>query len=274
MTRHGQHVWSCGLFFCLGFLLTTLPAWADACRWAEGTGKVAADVLSTAEARQLVLRQARAAAIAEAVGVEVYSETLTRDFMLSGDFVRTLLKGYVQQEKVIQWTQEKYQPDPKESPIPILRVTLRACIVPVSEKKDPGFRLNTTVNKSVFMPGEKARLEIRSTRPAHVTIFNLTEDDHVRLYGEPALGLPLMVDARTPATFPPPGVALTMELPAGQTRASEAFILVGTKAEDRIHLPLIGNPDGILSLADFYGGLSSVQTHVVEEIVPYTIVSR
>jgi hypothetical protein len=144
----------------------------------------------------------------------------------------------------------------------------------VSEKKDPGFRLNATVNKSVFIQGEKARLEVRSTRPAHVTLFNLTEDDHVRLYSDPAFGLPLMVDARTPATFPPPGVILTMELPAGQTRASEAFIVVGTRAEDRIHLPLAGNPDGILSLADFYGGLSSIQTHVVEEIVPYTIVSR
>ncbi len=250
------------------------PAVADDCRIGEGTGRVAADVLSGAEARQLALRQARAAAIANALGVEVISATLVRDYTLSSDFVRTLVKGYVKREQVLRWETESYQPSPKESPIPILRVSLRACVSPLLEKRDPGFSLKATVNKSVFTPGEKARLEIRSTRPAHVTIFNLTDDDKVRVYGGPAMGLPLSVLPDAPHFFPPPGVSLIMELPSGQARASEAFILVATRAEDHIRLPLATDPEGSLPLAEFYGGLSLVQADIIEEIVPYSIIGR
>lgn len=235
---------------------------------------MAADVLSTAEARQLALRQARSAAIADALGVEIKSATLVRDYMLAADFVRTLVKGYVTREQVVRWDQDRYQPSPKESPIPILRVTLRACVVPVAEKRDPGFGLKATLNKPVFMPGEKAKLEVNSTRPAHVTIFNLTDDDKVRLYGGVVMGLPLQVLPGTPSRFPPPGVSLVMELPPGQIRASEAFIVVATRAEDRIQLPLAGDPDGILPLTEFYDRLSVVQADIIEEIVPYAIIGK
>ncbi len=249
-------------------------AWAENCRWAEGTGKVAVDTLTPTEAKQVALRQARAAAIAEAVGVEVRANTLTRDYMLAGDFVRTLVQGYVKREQVVKWTQETYQLFPKDSPIPILRVTLRACVVPVEKKQDPGFSLRATVNKGVFNPGEQARVEIAATRPAHVTIFNLLEDDRVQVYGGAAMGFPLSVDPRRPVTFPPPGVSLTMELPSNQTRASEAFIVVATKAEERIELPLAQHANETVSLAEFYSGLVDIQTHIVEEIVPYMIVGR
>jgi hypothetical protein len=255
-------------------VLFPYPAQAEDCRWGEGVGRVAADVLSTAEARQLALRQARSAAIADALGVEVTSATLVRDYMLAADFVRTLVKGYVKREQVVRWDQERYQPSPKDSPIPILRVTLRACVVPVAEKRDPGFGLKATLNKPVFTPGEKAKLEVRSTRPAQVTIFNLTDDDKVRLYGGAAMGLPLQVFPGVTGRFPPPGVSLVMELPPGQVRASEAFIIVATKAEDRIHLPLTGNPEGAIPLTDFYDRLSVVQADVIEEIVPYAIIGR
>jgi hypothetical protein len=262
-----------GLSLLLGIELTH-SAQPEDCRWGEGVGRVAADVLSTAEARQLALRQARSAAIADALGVEITSATLVRDYMLAADFVRTLVKGYVKREQVVRWDQDRYQPSPKESPIPILRVILRACVVPVAEKRDPGFGLRATLNKPVFTPGEKAKLEVNSTRPAHVTIFNLTDDDKVRLYGGAAMGLPLQVLPGTPGRFPPPGVSLVMELPPGQTRASEAFIIVATRTEDRIRLPLAANPDGILPLADFYDRLSVVQADIIEEIVPYAIIGR
>ncbi|MGE3153437.1 MAG: hypothetical protein AB7G48_07415 [Nitrospiraceae bacterium] len=249
-------------------------AMAEDCRWGQGVGRVAADVLSTAEARQLALRQARSAAIVDALGVEVKSATLVRDYMLAADFVRTLVMGYVTREQVVKWDQERYQPTPKNSPIPILRVTLRACVLPVAKKRDPGFTLTAKLDKVVYTPGDKARLEVHSTRPAHVTIFNLTDDDHIRLYGGPAMGLPLQVLPGVPGRFPPPGVSLVMELPPGQVRASEAFILVATKAADRIQLPLTGNPEAILSLADFYHRLSVVQADIIEEIVPYAITGR
>ena len=86
------------------------------------------------------------------------------------------------------------------------------------------------------------------------------------------MGFPLMVDARTAVTFPPPGVSLAMELPQGPTRALEAFIVVATKTEDHVDLPLSHDVAGTLSVAEFYAALASIQRDIIEEIVPYAII--
>ncbi len=169
----------------------TQEAPAADCIWAEGTGSVAGDVLTPQEAKQLALRQARAQAIEKAVGVEVRAETIVRDFAVASDFIKTLTKGYVRSEQVVRWEQDRYQPRGTETPIPIYRVTVKACVLPITTLRDPGFFVTATVNKVVFAPGEKASLAVKSTRRADITIFNLTADDQVRPYeGAPWMGLP------------------------------------------------------------------------------------
>src|ERR1051325_8660245 len=129
--------------------LSGLPALTNAsdCIWVEGTGSVAGDVLMPQEARQLALRQARAQAIEKAVGVEVRAETVVRDFAVASDFIKTLTKGYVRSEHVVRWEQERYQPRANETPIPIYRVTLRVCVLPIATLRDPGFLVTATLNK-------------------------------------------------------------------------------------------------------------------------------
>lgn len=245
------------------------------CTWAEGTGSVAGDVLTPQEAKQLALRQARAQAIEKAVGVEVRAETVVRDLALASDFIKTLTKGYVRSEQVVRWEQDRYQPRANETPIPIYRVTVKACVLPIGTLRDPGFLVTATVNKVVFAPGEKARLEVRSTRPAEITIYNLTADDQVRPYDSaPWMGLPMKLDAAVTGTFPPTGVALEMELPKGHPRTSEAFIVVATKRADHVALPLKVGKQGTVSLPEFYAMLAAVETDIVETIVPYSIVGR
>jgi hypothetical protein len=253
------------------------PALARAadCIWAEGTGSVAGDVLTPQEARQLALRQARAQAIEKAVGVEVRAETIVRDFALASDFIKTLTKGYVRSEHVVRWDQERHQPRANETPIPIYRVTLKACVLPVATLRDPGFFVTATVNKVVFTPGEKASLAVKSTRPAAITIYNLTADDQVRPYdGAPLMGLPLQLEASEIGMFPPTGVSLVMELPTGHSRTSEAFIIVATKRADHVVLPMHVGTQGTVSLPEFYAALAAVEADVVETIAPYSIVGR
>jgi len=245
------------------------------CIWAEGMGVVSGDLLKPQEAKLLALRQARAQAIEQAVGIEVRAETLVRDFMVASDFIKTLTKGYVQSEQVVRWDQERYQKKANEASIPIYRVTLRVCVRPLATLHDPGFTVTATVNKVTFAPGEKARLDVTSTRQAEIMVFNLTADDRVRPYDRlPWMGLPLRLEASEHGTFPPTGVALVMELPPGYPHTSEAFILVATKQADHVVLPLPVGTEGTVSLPEFYATLATVEADVVETIVPYSIIGR
>lgn len=270
------------LLMVLAMVLGVLPEMATAarasaadCIWAEGTGLVSGDLLKPQEAKQLALRQARAQAIEKAVGIEVRAETLVRDFVVASDFIKTMTKGYVQSEQVVRWDQDRYQKKVNEAPIPIYRVTLRACVKPLASFHDPGFMVTATVNRATFSPGEKARLNITSTRPVEIRIFNLTADDRVQPYDSlPWMGLPLRLEPSERGTFPPTGVALVMELPPGYPRTSEAFILVATKQADRVVLPMPVGTEGTVSLPEFYAALATVEADLVETIVPYTIIGR
>lgn len=262
-------------------LLGSLTTWASQalaadCKWAEGTGSVAADVLTAGEAKQLALRQARAMAVARATGVEVRSQTVVKDFMLAGDFIKTLSRGYVRAEQVLRWEQEKYQPTSTDTPIPIFKVQIKACVLPRASLRDPEFLVQAALNKPVYLPGEKATLTVTSSRRAHVAIFNLTADDRVGVYmGQPGIGPPLMLEPNQAATFPPSGISLVMELPQGQARTAEAFLIVATKAELVVALPLrLAGRNATLSLTDFYASLANIDADVVEAIVPYSIIGR
>lgn len=261
-------------FFGVALLFSGNAFGAPTCVWGEGKGRATVEALTLEEAKQLAIRQARSSAMAQAIGIEVRSDTLTHDFVLAGDFVRTLVRGYIQQEEVLEWTEEKYQPSPGEAPIPILRVTLRACVLPATEKRDPGFKLKISLDKSVYRAGEKARVEVSSTRQALITIYNLTSDDRVMVYGGAGINFPQAIAPQSPLVFPPRGIALTMELPPGQNRTSEAFIVVGAINDGKADLPFLRQGGTDLSLAEFYSALAMVQGQVVEEIVPYSVISR
>jgi hypothetical protein len=93
--------------------------------------------------------------------------------------------------------------------------------------------------------------------------------------GQPGIGPPLLVEPNSPQTFPPRGVSLVMELPPGQPRTAEAFLIVATKAEQDVAWPFRLTSRGTtISLAEFYAGLAEIESDVVDTIVPYSIVGR
>jgi hypothetical protein len=251
------------------------PVGKSTCIWEEGKGEVVADLMTPQEAKQLALRQARSQAIEKAVGIEVKKGTITRDFTFAGQFIESLAKGRVESEQAPRWEQDQYQKKRNDEPIPIYRVTLKACVRPLATLHDPGFTLTATLNKGTFVSGERARLEIKSSRPVDVMIFNLTADDRVYPYDrQPELGLPLRLKSSEPGSFPPTGVSLEMRLPPGQVRTSEAFIVVATKQTDHMVLPLRIDAEGTLSLTEFHAMLANVESDLVDTFVPYSILGR
>jgi hypothetical protein len=105
-----------------------------------------------------------------------------------------------------------------------------------------------------------------------MTIFNLTGDDHMRLYGGGSHGAAASNMARHPGELSAAGGLVDHGTPPWSDAGFGS--LVATKAEDRIHLPLTANAEGVLPLAEFYDRLSVVQADVIEEIVPYAVIGR
>lgn len=255
------------------FVLPILPAYAAECKWAEGKGEVAIEGITPAEARNLAISQARSNAIEKEIGAEVKGESLVKDYSLLGDFIRSLSRGYIREEKVIRWEQDKFQPSPQDLPIPIFRVFISACVEPSKALKDKWFQVKVNINKTAFNEGEKASLTIKSSRKAYINIFNLTAEDKVQFYHQPPyLNMPIAIDADETISFPAKGVSLEMSVPRGHKRAAEAFIIVATT--DNVSLPLVFDGKTDMSLTDFYNGLLSVEGDVVEEMVVYSVERR
>lgn len=252
------------------FIFPILPAYAAECKWAEGKGEVAIEGITPAEAKNLAIRQARSNAIEREIGAEVKGESLVKDYSLLGDFIRSLSRGYIRDEKVIRWEQDKFQPSPQDPPVPIFRVFIKACVEPSKALKDKGFQVKVNINKTAFNEGEMASLTIKSSRKAYINIFNLTAKDRVQYYHQPPyINMPVAVDADETMHFPPKGVSLEMSVPSGHKRAAEAFIIVATI--EKVSLPLIFGGNTELSLTDFYNGLLSVEGDMLEEMVVYSV---
>lgn len=265
------------LLFSVMLLLVfpILPAYAAECKWIDGKGEVAIEGITPAEARNLAIRQARSNAIEREIGAEVKGESLVKDYSLLGDFIRSLSRGYIREEKIIKWEQDKFQPSPQDAPVPIFRVFISACVEPSKSLRDKGFQVKANINKTAFNEGEKekATLTIKSSRKGYINIFNLTAEDRVQYYHQPPyINMPVAVDADETVNFPAKGVSLDMSVPKGHKRAAEAFIVVATT--DNISFPLVFNGKTDMSLTDFYKGILSVEGDIVEEMVVYSVERR
>lgn len=253
---------------CVLFFAST--SFAAQCVWVQGKGEVVAENFTPAEARGLAVRQARYEAIEKVVGVQVAGATLVKDFSFAGDFVKSMSRGFIKEEKIIRWEQDKHQTSEQSPPVPIIRVFLEACVEPARLLKDKGFQVRANINKPVFYEGEKAVLEIVSSRKAFVNIFNLTADDRVLYYHQPPhIIMPMLLEPGEKVTFPPRGVSLEMSVLPAYKKATEAFIVVASSLN--INMPLIFNGRTEFSLTEFYNGILSGEGDMAEEMVIYSV---
>jgi len=199
------------------------------CQWEKGKGEAAIAEVTAEEAQQLALRRARADAVAKVAGVEIQATTLVRDATLAGQFIRTLLQGYIIKEKTTWGEPGVFREGPDKPPIILYRVEVEACVIPQREGRDSYFTVKADLNKRVFVEGEKADLKIRCTRDCYLTIFNLAADDssHILLPNDYQKQEILKADQEL--TFPPPGMALEMVTLPRYSRSTEAFLVVATK---------------------------------------------
>jgi hypothetical protein len=149
-------------------------------QWVECYGEAAVQKITNEEAQVLAQRNARLNAIEKVCGIQLQAETLVKDFMLAGDFIHSIAYGHVVEEKDLKWQTETIPPEnPVDPPIILLKLSMKARVIPVEDKPDPGFKVSLQLNRKSYQSGDEVIVNIRSSKDCFITLINLAANDSV-----------------------------------------------------------------------------------------------
>ena len=240
---------------------------------AEGSCAV---IGTSAEQSQLIaLQRARAAAIEQAAGVHVSSTTLVTDFMLTLDSIKTYSRGFIVSEQVEWLPLGQYQKDRSTAPIPEYRVRISADVrMPEQKVKPLGLQARTSA--TVYRNGEPAWVEVKTSRPARIGIFNITADDRVVLVFPNQHDHANFVRRGEPLHYPDKKstAELEMQVLPGHSRDAEAFFIVALDEKYPVQLEDRFTPLQSLPLAEFFARYDEFADYGEDSVLAYAIVGK
>lgn len=190
--------------------------------------------ISPEEARSKAMQQARLNAIEQNCGVHLQSESMIKDFMLSGDFIRSLSYGQVIEEKIVKESVKIEQAAIDQPPHLTYQVEMQLAVLCEQGQPDPAFRLSLESAKKTFVSGEEMVLSVQSTQDCYLTLVNFASDNKVYILMPSALLKESFLPAQTKLEIPTEaqrsaGIHLSMAVLPGQSRSSEVILAVATK---------------------------------------------
>jgi len=222
------------------WLLTTAsgPAQADTPARvtvvAEGRTPFLPD-MSLDEARGRARDDARRNALEQAVGVFVRATSVVHNAQIADELVSSVARGVIEEE---QWTDERVE-DVKGDKrtgtlVSVYHTKLKALIRPVRVERRGTFQLQASLNKQVFQDGEEALIRVRSSQPAYVHLFSVTQDGSVTLLFPNRLVTKNLLGADQELAFPNDsqkalGIRLRVMLPQGSKRVVEHIKVIATR---------------------------------------------
>lgn len=206
--------------------------------------------ISPEEARNRAIQQTRLNAIEQNCGVQMQSEEMVRDYMLSGDFIRSLSYGHVMEEKIINESVLIDQPAKDQPPHLTYQVTMQLTVRCENGQPDPAFQISLDVNKKTYISGDELVLRFKSTQECHLTLVDFSPDGRIYLFNSILLPRDNLIAGQTAIEIPnsqkrQSGLRLALGLPTGMTSASEAFLAIATKSQVPF-LEVNQNADGLL----------------------------
>lgn len=202
---------------------------------AEGVAPFLKD-MSLSEVRGRARDDARRNAIEQAVGVFVRSASVLHNSQITDELISSVSRGVIEQE---QWTTEEIQEVKEEKKrsgpaMAMYRTTLKAQVRPVRVERRAGFDVRGGLNKTVFQDNEEALIKIRSTQPAYLHVFSVTQDGSVTLllpnkFVERNQILPDQEVVFPSETLRAMGVRLRVSLPKGERLAREYIKVIATR---------------------------------------------
>jgi len=231
--------------------------------------------MSPEQCQLTALQRARAAAIEQAVGVHVASTTLVTDAKLTLDFIKTYSRGFIVKEKIEWLPMGQYQKDSTTAPIPEYRVkTISTVRIPDPKRKPLGLQAKTSA--SVYRSGESAWVEVKTSRPARIGIFNITADDRVVLLFPNDNDHDNLVNRSEPFRYPNKKslAELEMQVIPGHLSDAEAFFFVAIDADHPVKLEDRFTPLQSLPLTDFFARYAEFADYGEDSVIAYEVVER
>ena len=185
------------------------------------------------QAEILCLARAKAQVISQVAGVKILSETLVKDAMMVAVLVNAQSYAWVKDVREVKWEQEQVQKRTDEPPGTLLRVHLKG-LVALDPNRDEGFALKLVLNRSVYQSGDEMQITVQSGQDAHLTIFNILEDDKIAVLLPNRLKLDRLVKKGEMIRIPDPETMgshrkLKLFNLSKNPSAREAILVIATK---------------------------------------------
>lgn len=201
---------------------------------AEGVAPFLKD-MSLDEVRGRARDEARRNAIEQAVGVFVRSTSVLHNSQITDELISSVSRGVIEQE---QWADEQIE-EVKDGKRPgpamaMYRTTIKAQVRPVHVERRAGFDVRGSLNKTVFQENEEALIKIRSTQPAYLHVFSVTQEGGVTLLLPNKFVERNQITPDQEVVFPNDtlralGVRLRVSLPKGTKKAQEYIKVIATR---------------------------------------------
>jgi hypothetical protein len=231
-----------GAVFSVGAVLLALSGAAPVAAESPPSVTVVAEgmapflnTLSLDDVRAQARDDARRKALEEAVGLFVRSTTVLHNSQITDELIAAVSRGLIEQEEWLEERIEELKETKHSGPVVALyRTKLRARVRPVRVERRAGFALSGSLNKTVFQDKEEAVIRIRSSQPAYLHIFSVTQDGSVTLllpnrFVEGNQVLPDQELVFPNETLRMLGVRLRVSLPKGTTKAREYIKVIATR---------------------------------------------
>ena len=219
--------------------LKVLQADPDGCTWVEAKASVTFGQNDTKhQAMAQAVSEARAKAIEGFLGVKVQDRfmnfqqesSLKGQVGLTESLLRVTQLGRILKEVLIV-----HGPlDAGDCLACRYAAHIRACVVPLTDHSDKGFKVDVTLNRTRFVDGDEGLIQVTTTRDAYLYIYSVDVDWNAAMLFPNDFAPDNRMKAGQAFMFPSEdlkrrGVKVKARLPAGATVSAEMIRVIASK---------------------------------------------
>jgi hypothetical protein len=238
---------------------------------AEGSCAVVG--MSAEQSQFIALRRARAAAIEQAAGIKVTSQTIVTNARLAVDFIRTYSRGFIIKERREWLPLGQYQRDTSTPPIPEYRVKITADVY-IPEKKIRPINLAARLNSTLFRSGEKVQIKVMAAREARFAVFNIRADDMVVMLFPNQYEEDNILSGGRVILFPAWNSSIELEVQTlkGHKRDAEAFLVAAMDETSERRFRNLFRALTPMDFTTFFRKYSEVSDYCEDVILTYEVI--